>query len=116
MRRSRYVFLSFPSSPARLSPQLMRYYLSHGLSPVTTGSGVTGLSGAQAAVMQFSHHMRCFEAWVPEQWEASAPPAASASYSAAAGALAPGDSWVRWAWLSRQHCVIAELLQLNLPR
>ena len=88
----------------------MRYYLSHGLSPVTTGSGVTGLSGAQAAVMQFSHHMRAFEAWVPEQWEAAAaPPVAAAS-------LAPGDSWVRWAWLSRQHCVIAELLQLNLPR
>lgn len=89
----------------------MRYYLSHGLSPVTTGSGVTGLSGAQAAVMQFGHHMRCYDAWVPERWEAAAADAAPAA--AAGGAAA---AWAHWAWLSRQHCIAAELLQLNLPR
>ena len=57
-------------------------------------AGVTGLTGAQAASMQFQHHMR--------------------AYDSAVGDKALG--WQHWAWVGRQHIIAGELLVQNLPR
>ncbi len=78
--------------------------------------GLTGLTGAQAAVMQFQHHMRTFESWVPEYWQQPEPESATPIPHWQAQQPEAGHSFRHWAWLSRQHCVAAELLQLNLPR
>lgn len=79
--------------------KIMHAYLSSGNAPVTTPTGVTGLTGAQAATMQFSNHIRTFE-----------------SVIGTASVTNPFPTCTHYAWLSKQYVTAAELLQLNLPR
>lgn len=82
-----------------ISFKIMHGYLQHGNGPVTTPSGLTGLTGAQAATMQFQNHVRAFEHAV-----------------GAASSAAPLPGCAHYDWLCRQYIIAAELLQLNLPR
>ena len=79
--------------------KIMRIYLAAGTNNVTTPSGMSGLSGAQAAIMQFAAHLRAWED------AATARKGLSDAYAPAAKG-----------WISRQYVLAAELLQLNLSR
>ena len=79
--------------------KIMHSYLSSGNGQIITPSGVTGLTGAQAATMQFSNHIRTFEAMI-----------------GTASVTNPFPTCTHYAWLSKQYVTAAELLQLNLPR
>lgn len=79
--------------------KIMRIYLAAGTNGVTTPSGMSGLTGAQAAIMQFAAHLRAWE-------------------DAALATSGPALPYVPGAcgWISRQYVIAAELLQLNLSR
>ncbi len=79
--------------------KIMRIYLAAGTNGVTTPSGMSGLTGAQAAIMQFAAHLRAWE-------------------DAALATSGPALPYVPGAcgWVSRQYVIAAELLQLNLSR
>lgn len=77
-----------------LNAKLMSLYASCGAAIVTTPAGITGLSGAQAAVMQLQAHLRTWEGAVGD----------------------PSAAHAHWGWVSRQYALAGDLLQLYLPR